>query len=85
MFRHRHRTTIGPPVNGGQRWQSTVAVNGGERRSTEADHRRTTGQRWSTVAVNSGSQRWRTTVNGGGPPSDHRRTTGQRWLTASQP
>ncbi|GKE05558.1 reverse transcriptase domain-containing protein [Tanacetum coccineum] len=27
--------------------------------------------------INGGSQRWPTTVNGGGPPSDHRRTTGQ--------
>ncbi|GJT67518.1 hypothetical protein Tco_1018998 [Tanacetum coccineum] len=49
---HRHRTTTRPPVNGGQRW-STVAVNGGGRRSTAADHRSTpvdhqsTGGSWS--------------------------------------
>ncbi|GJV81204.1 hypothetical protein Tco_1517074 [Tanacetum coccineum] len=36
------------------------------------------------MVVNGGSQRWPTTVNGGGPPSDHRSTTSQRWLTASQ-
>ncbi|GJT67751.1 hypothetical protein Tco_1019231 [Tanacetum coccineum] len=52
--------------------------------SHHQSHRRTTGQRRSTVAVNS-DQRRSTVANHRLPSPDHRRsTTGQRWLTASQ-
>ncbi|GKB12252.1 hypothetical protein Tco_0846175 [Tanacetum coccineum] len=44
--------TVGPPVNGGQRWPTTV--NGGGPPWTTAgpppDHRSTTSQRWLTAS-----------------------------------
>ncbi|GJX83028.1 putative reverse transcriptase domain-containing protein [Tanacetum coccineum] len=53
--------------------------------SRHRDHRRTTGQRWSTDAVNGGQGR-STPPDPRSTAADHRRTTtGQRWLTASQP
>ncbi|GJS73887.1 hypothetical protein Tco_0706728 [Tanacetum coccineum] len=77
-------TVLAPSLEPPPEHRSTVAVNGGQRRSTAGQpllvHQ-------STVAVNDG-QWWRTTVDHCRttvrPPVNHRQTTGQQWSTASQ-
>ncbi|GKA42563.1 retrovirus-related pol polyprotein from transposon TNT 1-94, partial [Tanacetum coccineum] len=71
LYRHLMRASFIASKWEGQFFKSSSNDIAGSRDtvpSPSVNRRNSTGQRWSTAAVNGGQRRWSTTVNGGRPP-----------------